>query len=126
MDNMLLDTHALVWLYSGMRDKFSKKGIELIQSANLLSSPASLLEIEFLREIGRVNDSGSNIIDTLKNQLALELTQADFETVMRASLKENWTRDPFDRMIVAEARIYRCKLLSRDRKIGQFYKHAIW
>ncbi len=42
------------------------------------------------------------------------------------SIKINWTRDVFDRIIVAQASIGDHKLLTRDRNILKHYKHAVW
>jgi len=37
-----------------------------------------------------------------------------------------WTRDPFDRLIVAHAIKANCNLLTKDEKIRKNYAHAVW
>jgi PIN domain nuclease of toxin-antitoxin system len=45
---------------------------------------------------------------------------------MALSCLESWTRAPFDRTIVAQARLDSCPWLSRDRKIQESYSQAFW
>ncbi len=37
-----------------------------------------------------------------------------------------WTRDPFDRWIVATAKLHRSPLITKDEKIQHHYADAIW
>jgi PIN domain nuclease of toxin-antitoxin system len=55
VETVYLDTHVLVWLFSGDMDNFSPKAIDLIENRELLVSPMVLLELEYLHEIGRLN-----------------------------------------------------------------------
>jgi len=41
-------------------------------------------------------------------------------------LEQTWTRDPFDRLIVSQARLADVPLLTRDRTIHTHYPRAIW
>jgi PIN domain nuclease of toxin-antitoxin system len=50
-----------------------------------------------------------------------------FQEVTAVAYGENWTRDPFDRMIVAQAKSNGLSpLISSDEKIKQHYINAIW
>jgi len=49
-----------------------------------------------------------------------------FEDVARAALRESWTGDPFDRMIVAQARLREAALITKDRSIREHYSRAVW
>ena len=42
------------------------------------------------------------------------------------SVKETWTPDPFDRLIVAQARLLDASLITKDELIHKHYKKAIW
>jgi PIN domain nuclease of toxin-antitoxin system len=46
--------------------------------------------------------------------------------VIAESLKLSWTRDPFDRMIVAQAIAGQGKLITRDERIHANFTGAIW
>ena len=55
---IFLDTHVLVWLYEGLIEKFPKTIQNKLNSLELFISPMVELELDFLHEIGRINESG--------------------------------------------------------------------
>ncbi|KIM08635.1 MAG: hypothetical protein KU38_09620 [Sulfurovum sp. FS08-3] len=123
---MYLDTHVLVWLFSGDMDNFSPKAIDLIENRELLVSPMVLLELEYLHEIGRLNYNSNEIVSFLKESIGIKISSIPFEKIAIESIKHSWTRDPFDRIIVANASYEDKELLTRDRKITQYYKKSLW
>jgi PIN domain nuclease of toxin-antitoxin system len=42
------------------------------------------------------------------------------------ALPLSWTRDPFDRLIVAQAAVRDAPLLTKDRAIRRRYRAAVW
>jgi PIN domain nuclease of toxin-antitoxin system len=46
--------------------------------------------------------------------------------VVEEALLHRWTRDPFDRLIVAQAAIESVRLLTKDRTIRRNFAGAIW
>jgi PIN domain nuclease of toxin-antitoxin system len=50
----------------------------------------------------------------------------EFNSVIGHALTISWTRDPFDRLIVANAALDQSLLLSKDRVIQANYEHATW
>jgi len=56
----------------------------------------------------------------------VKVCQHPFDLVIEQALREKWTRDPFDRIIVAHARSRRASLISHDEKIRAHYELAIW
>ena len=127
METIYLDTHVVVWLFAGEIDKISNKALELIEEHELLVSPMVVLELEFLYEIGRLRYKHNEILSSLSETIDLKICTLSFATVAKESTKHNWTRDPFDRLIVANAICNNNSiLLSRDRKIRDNYNRAIW
>ncbi len=53
-----LDTHAAVWLYTEKIEKFPAETLNLIENNPIRISPMVLLELGYLHEIGRLQDSG--------------------------------------------------------------------
>lgn len=51
---IFLDTHVVVWLYSGKIDMLSKKASDLIENGDLFISPAVTLELQYLKEVKRI------------------------------------------------------------------------
>jgi PIN domain nuclease of toxin-antitoxin system len=121
-----LDTHILVWLYDGEVDLLSDKAKKLIEKNSLVISPIVKLELEYLHEIKRLKDNADKIFQYLNLNIGLELATDSFTDVVNKSIKEKWTRDPFDRIITAHARLSSLKLLTKDEKIHKHYNHAVW
>lgn len=126
MEAIYLDTHVVIWLFSGELDKISKKALELIEEHELLVSPMVILELEFLYEIGRLNYKYDAILSSLSESIDLKVCSLPFVNVVKESTKHNWTRDPFDRLIVANAICNNSLLLTRDKKIRDNYVKAVW
>ncbi|MBI1789329.1 MAG: type II toxin-antitoxin system VapC family toxin [Acidobacteria bacterium] len=121
-----LDTHVALWLYQGELGKLSRPATERIHQDALRVSPIVLLEMTLLREIGRVKPSAPEIVDTLNVDLGLEVCGLPLLTVIRQALRENWVRDPFDRLIVAHARANDAPLITKDELIRRHYRRAVW
>jgi PIN domain nuclease of toxin-antitoxin system len=110
---ILLDTNALLWLQQD-----HPRAAPLTRfSARLYMSPASLLEIQFLVEAGRVR--------VKRNVTVLHLTSDDrwlqddppSTAWFGAAVAVGWTRDPFDRLLVAHARLRRWRLATSDAEV---------
>lgn len=121
-----LDTHALVALYAGELNKIGVAGKKAIEQDELLASPAAVLELELLHEIGRLRTPAITLISGLGKQFGLRVCDLPFSTVVDAALGEKWGRDPFDRLIVANAKARRAALVTKDQRIHQHYSRAVW
>jgi len=120
-----LDTHAIVWLYGGQSKKFSEETLSRLETEDLKFSPMAFLEIEYLSEIGRIKMNAEKITDYLAAHLDLKLCSLPFGRVSAFAVHEKWTRDPFDRMIVAQARLGENYLLTKDEIIRAHYPRCI-
>lgn len=124
---LYLDTHVLVWLYQDGAVRLTEKGKEAIETADtLLISPMVELELTYLHEIGRITCPAHTILDTLYRDLELEPCKLPFSSVVGAALPQVWTRDPFDRLIVAQAAHAQTPLLTADKNILAHYSQAFW
>lgn len=121
-----LDTHVLVWLYAGRPDLLPAGARALIDANALLVSPIVALELQYLHETGRTNEPAAPVMDMLARQIGLRRCDLPFADVVDASLQESWTRDPFDRIIVAHARLRGTPLLTKDRNIHEHFDEAVW
>jgi PIN domain nuclease of toxin-antitoxin system len=123
---MYLDTHAALRLYEGALSSFSREAQRaLARESDLRISPMAFLEIEFLREIGRIKKPAVEVVASLTLEIGLRICDFPFADVARQAMHERWTRDPFDRMIVAQARIAEAALLTRDVYIQESYSRAL-
>ena len=121
-----LDTHVVAWLFAGQTDLLPKAILQFVEHERLLISPMVELELQYLFELGRTTEPASTVVQTLERQIGLEKCTLPFPQVVTTALDEDWTRDPFDRMITAQARIRNSGLLTKDETILKNYEHAIW
>jgi PIN domain nuclease of toxin-antitoxin system len=121
-----LDTHAVAWLYAGDLARFPQPVCEVLEAEDLVVSPIVELELQLLYEIRRIADPGRTILDDLMARVGLQMSNAPFHRVVAAAGKLDWTRDPFDRLIVGQAMADAARLVTRDRVIREHYRAALW
>jgi PIN domain nuclease of toxin-antitoxin system len=121
-----LDTHVVMWLYDGLVDRLSERVCRTIEIAPLYISPMAKLELQFLHEIGRIRPTAKGVVDTLVGELGLQQSNIPFSKTIEYAHGLDWTRDPFDRVIVAEAMAAGAHLVSKDCTILQNSAIAVW
>lgn len=122
-----LDTHAVVRLAHGRMRTIGRAAAQLIDRADLLISPMVLLELEYLHEIGRLLLPARDIQRKVEAELHVRLCDLPFAGVAGAALNEKWTRDAFDRIIVAQAKLRGfAPLISSDETIAEHYSRTVW
>jgi PIN domain nuclease of toxin-antitoxin system len=121
-----LDTHVVAWLFAGEIGLLTERARALVRESSLLVSPAVRLELQFLYEIGRTRSPARTVLRALGDSLGLGVCDAPFERVVEAAERQGWTRDPFDRLIVAQAMLARAALVTKDRTIHAHYAKAAW
>ena len=121
-----LDTHVVAFLYEDAGASLPPLSRSLITENELLLSPMVMIELQFLFEIGRLTVPPAAIIGAMQRAAPLRFCDLPFEDVARAALRESWTRDPFDRIIVAHARLREATLITKDRAIRRQYDRALW
>ncbi len=122
---VFIDTHIAVWLYSGSVERLSKKGTAALESNDIFISPVAVLEMEYLHEIGKIKKNSGEIVSGLENEIGLRIHDISLSELITSSIGEKWTRDPFDRMIVAHARGKDVPLVTADGKIRRHYRKAL-
>jgi PIN domain nuclease of toxin-antitoxin system len=125
---ILLDTHVWVWWVHG-DERLTPTQLELIQSNEegiIGVSSISLWEIAKLVELGRLE-----LPISLEKWFAQALTYPGIElieltpaiAIESTRLPGEFHRDPADQLIVATARIMKCKLVTSDERILN-YSHV--
>ena len=110
---LLLDTHFLVWLLLDaprLREfpwlpRYLPWGI----------SPVSLLEIQLLQEIGRIEVDSRALEARLAEDARFVIDEVPLLALVKSALDLGWTRDPFDRLLVAHSTAHRLPLCTTDR-----------
>ena len=122
-----LDTHVVLWLAAGKVNRLSSKARGLLDRAELLLSAMAFLELEYLHELGRTKFPARDLLKKVDHETNLRLCDLPFSTIAAAALDEKWTRDPFDRLIVANAKANGFAwLISADEQMRKHYPRSVW
>ena len=122
-----LDTHIVVWLYAGLLDKFTQKAKDRIDDNNVVISQFVRLELQYLYEIGRIIVEPDKIIGDLAGEIGLGISEYPLNNIIEKALMINWTRDVFDRLLVAETmRDQALMLITADKEIREKFTQALW
>jgi PIN domain nuclease of toxin-antitoxin system len=110
---ILLDTHAILWL-----DRRHPRSRPLARyPGRLYVSPASVLELQLLIEVGRVRLKPPASVTDLANDARWLLDDPPAATWFHGALAAGWTRDPFDRLLVAHAQLRGWRIATADAAI---------
>ncbi len=111
--NLLLDTHALIWVFS-QDPRLSKAATEAIRDGGNLVfvSAATAWEIAIKKALGKLQVPG-NYQEGLRRYRFTPLSITTDHALAVEQLAPHH-KDPFDRMLVAQARIERLTLVTRD------------
>lgn len=117
---LLLDSHIMVWWFAGSK-RLGKQALRIINSseAELYVSAASWWELSIKKALGRLDfDLAAARQILARNEikaLAVTLDHADTAALLPAH-----HGDPFDRMLVAQAKVEDLSLLTRDRHLENY------
>lgn len=85
------------------------------------------LELTYLHETGRLRHPAEAVLGELRRASGAAEDLTPFGDVVSEAQTMTWTRDPFDRVIAAQAVAARCLLATADRTIRRALpQHTIW
>ena len=108
----LLDTHFVVWIASDSRRLKKYPWLPKYQPWGV--SPVSLLEIQFLAELGRGEIDSPRFFQEITADPRFQFDDAPLTALIQKALELSWTHDPFDRLIAAQSLVRRVPLCSVD------------
>jgi len=117
--NVLLDTHVLIW-YSEGNPMLSKQWIEIIENPlhQKYFSYISLWEMNIKISIGKLTLVVNSSIEIVPREIEiLQPTLSDLNELSKLSMHH---RDPFDRMIIAQAISNNFLLMSNDENFKKY------
>ncbi|MBF0103282.1 MAG: type II toxin-antitoxin system VapC family toxin [Desulfobacterales bacterium] len=128
MTNLLLDTHAFMWFVNGdqMLGDGARKSIENIGNQNFISV-ASLWEIAIKINIGKL--SLSKPYHYIKQQIEenhIELLPINFSHTLQLVNLPLYHRDPFDRLIIAQAMTENMVVITKDENFKNYPIQIVW
>ena len=117
---LLLDTHFLIWttLDSARLRRFPWLGQYLPWTV----SPVSLLELQYLSEIGRVNAKLPEFTEALLQDSRFVIDEVPLLPLVREAFGLDWTRDPFDRLLAGHSSVRGVPLCTVDRVLVENHR----
>ena len=125
MTTLLLDTHALLWSV-GDEDRLSPATHEMLSTGVVPAyvSAASIWEIAIKRASGKL-DAPEDLLDKVAAARFIELGITFAHATIAGALPPHH-RDPFDRMIVAQAQSEGFTIVTRDERIAAYDVPGLW
>jgi PIN domain nuclease of toxin-antitoxin system len=125
--NLLLDTHLLLWT-AGQPERLSKKAREalLAYDNRLFFSSASLWEIGIKQHLGRSDfHVDARRLWRLLLVNGYQEVAVSSEHALTAGELPPHHKDPFDRILIAQASVEGFSLLTVDRVMGRYGKPVV-
>lgn len=120
---LLLDSNVLLWFVWGDSERISSALRARIE-AGALVSVASFWEIAIKKGLGKLeipDDLPARVLE-----LGFELLPIELEHVWAVGDLPSHHRDPFDRLLIAQARAERLAVLTADSAFGAYDVEVIW
>jgi len=127
--NLLLDTHAFLWFMEGS-ERISKRAREAIEGAGGVRalSVASAWEMAIKASLGKLALAKplAELLPPLLADAGLELLPIEIADVARVATLPFHHRDPFDRMLAAQALEREFTIVSIDEAFDQYGVMRLW
>ncbi|WP_374687581.1 type II toxin-antitoxin system VapC family toxin [Promineifilum sp.] len=126
---LLFDTHTFLW-GDGEPERLSSTVLSLCQDpANvLLLSVASAWEMQIKAQLGKLKlkQPLARLVRDQQRANDLRVLPIVLKHVIALQKLPDYYRDPFDRLLVAQAMIEKAVLLTRDTHISQYGIEVAW
>jgi PIN domain nuclease of toxin-antitoxin system len=116
--SLLLDTHVILWWLLDDPALSGEVRARLDEEPDVYVSPASIWEVTIKQSIGKLSEP-TKLAEEIRDSGFRELPITAEHAILAGRLPLIH-RDPFDRMLVAQAKCERLTLASRDTHIRQY------
>jgi PIN domain nuclease of toxin-antitoxin system len=127
---ILLDTHAFLWWASERGARLSERAREVLAdgATDVAFSIASVWEIAIKAGGGRMvlPDAVERYVPDRLRHHGFDLLGVELSHTFRAGALPPHHRDPFDRMLIAQAQIEDLPILTADPAISRYDVETIW
>lgn len=126
---LLLDTHAFIW-WDSEPARLSSRALALCRDSEntLMLSVASAWEMQIKIQLGKLK-LGLPLAELIENQQrinSMEMLSVGLEHVLALDQLPSVHKDPFDRLLVAQARIEGAGLVTNDPVMANYPVDVIW
>ncbi|GAB4506077.1 MAG: type II toxin-antitoxin system VapC family toxin [Anaerolineales bacterium] len=126
---LLLDTHTFIW-WDSEPAKLSPQALALCQDTQnmLLLSVASIWEMQIKFQLGKLRLALplKEIIESQRQTNNIEILPVTLAHVLALEHLPAYHKDPFDRLLVAQAIVEEAVLVSGDPNIAKYPVQVVW
>jgi PIN domain nuclease of toxin-antitoxin system len=126
----LLDTHALIWaVMAPSRLGAEARAAITAEGAEVYASHVSLWEIAIKRRIGKIDEIDGSAMEWFETYVPkshlrqLSISPRHLGAVEFLPLLHG---DPFDRLLVVQARLEGLSIVTRDNLVTQYDVNSVW
>lgn len=122
----LVDSHTLLWFVWGDTKRISPQLRARIEAddAGVLVSIASLWEIAIKKALGKLETPDD--LPARIQELGFELLPIEVEHAWHVRTLPHHHRDPFDRLLIAQAQVERLPILTADPAFANYDIEVVW
>jgi PIN domain nuclease of toxin-antitoxin system len=126
---ILLDTHTFIW-WDSLPEKLSKKALSLCQnqSNDLVISAATIWEIQIKKQLDKIklDIPLKKMIEEQQKSNQLIILPINETHVLTLDDLPNLHKDPFDRIIIAQAKVEKITIISNDTIMKKYPVKVVW
>ena len=126
MEKYLLDTHAILWYFQG-NENLPKKIRTIIESKSCFYSIISFWEIAIKQKLGKLDSSFSiQELESMCTKANIQIAPITSKSIETTKFLPLIHRDPFDRLLIAQAKNLNLILITKDMFIPQYDVKTLW
>ncbi|MBO5289716.1 MAG: type II toxin-antitoxin system VapC family toxin [Spirochaetales bacterium] len=123
---MFLDTHAILWYFQG-NENLPKKIRTIIESKSCFYSIISFWEIAIKQKLGKLDSSFSiQELESMCTKANIQIAPITSKSIETTKFLPLIHRDPFDRLLIAQAKNLNLILITKDMFIPQYDVKILW
>jgi PIN domain nuclease of toxin-antitoxin system len=121
---MLIDAHALLWFVAGNGKRIGKALRARIEAEAMMVSTATLWEIAIKVGLGKLE--APDDLPARVEQLGFESLPVTADHAWQVRDLPLHHRDPFDRLLIAQAQVERLPILTADPSFDAYDVTVVW
>lgn len=128
MDSFLIDTHTFIWYAIGDKRLSGKAKSHIDSSAAKCISVASLWEMAIKSSLGKLTFNAP-FNEVITDQIQInnyQILAAEKAHIFKIHELPFHHRDPFDRLMIAQAQIEDLPIISADKKFDSYDLKRVW
>jgi PIN domain nuclease of toxin-antitoxin system len=125
----LVDTHTFLWAVLSPEKLTDRvRGVFTDSDAELLISIATPWEMAIKSGVGKL-ENGAEILDDFENRVTVggyRILETSIKHAIRSGYLPRYHKDPFDRLLIAQALDLNIPILSRDDIFDRYGVQRVW